>query len=243
MRINKYLSECGYCSRREADRLIEEGRIRINDAPAEKGAQVQEGDSVFADGKEVKPLEKHTYLAFHKPRGVICTLSGKEGKSLKDYLGMPGHITYAGRLDKESEGLLLLTDDGDLIDRLMTGRNGHEKEYVVTVRGELTEEKMARMRDGMHLPEIDRDTRPCRAWISGEQEFHIVLTQGINRQIRRMCKAVHLQVMQLKRIRIENIELGNIKAGQYRNLTEKETEELFKRTGIDHAGNGNTHTN
>lgn len=237
MRINKYLSECGYCSRREADRRIEEGRVFINGIPADKGAQVEAGDSVFADGYEIKPLAKHTYLAFYKPRGVVCTLSEKEGKSLRAYLDMPGHITYAGRLDKESEGLLLLTDDGDLIDRLMTGRNGHEKEYVVTVRGELTEEKMARMRSGMHLEEIDRDTRECKAWITDDQEFHIILTQGINRQIRRMCKAVRLQVLQLKRIRVENIELGTLRSGQYRNLTAEETKELLKRAGSNNVGN------
>ncbi len=238
MRINKYLSECGYCSRREADRLIEEGQIRINGRPAEKGAQVEDGDEVTVNGRLIKPLAEHTYLAFHKPRGVICTLSDKEGKSLKDFLKRPGHITYAGRLDKESEGLLLLTDDGDLIDHLMTGRYGHEKEYVVTVKGDLTKEKIVRMQKGMHLEEIGRDTKPCRAWISRDQEFHIVLTEGINRQIRRMCKALHLQVLKLQRIRVENIELGTLQSGDSRKLTKKETEELLRRAGMKHAGNG-----
>lgn len=233
MRINKYLSECGYCSRREADRLIEEGRITIDGHTAEMGAQVGEESVVRVDGKKVERI-KFTYLAFNKPKGYVCTFQEKEEHNLTEILDLPVYVAYAGRLDKESEGLLLLTNDGSLSNLLMTAGDVHEKEYVVKVTGELTEEKMESFRKGLFLEEINRNTRPCRAFITGRDEFHIILTEGINRQIRRMCKAVHLRVDSLKRIRIANILLGDLKTGQYRELSEKELSEL-KRTVGSHA--------
>ena len=232
MRINKYLSECGYCSRREADRLIEEGAVIINGVKAELGASVGADDIVVVNGEPVEPPRDHTYYIFNKPAGVVCTLSDKEGRSLKDYFSGRRHITYAGRLDKDSHGLLIMTDDGDLIDALMTGRNGHEKEYIVTVSGDLDTEKIKAMENGLYLREINIETRQCKAWISGKNEFHIILTQGINRQIRRMCKAVGMRVIDLKRIRIENIRLGGLESGRYRKMTDDEITELKNRAGL-----------
>lgn len=238
MRINKYLSECGYCSRREADRLIEEGAVEINGVRAVLGAAVNENDKVAVNGKPVDPPESHAYYIFNKPVGVVCTLSDKEGRSLKDYFPGERHITYAGRLDKESHGLLIMTDDGGLINALMTGRNGHEKEYIVTVSGDLDTEKIKAMENGLYLREINIKTRPCKAWISGKNDFHIILTQGINRQIRRMCKTVGLKVTDLKRIRIENIFLGGLESGKCRKMTDTEITELKKRAGSEYGGAG-----
>ncbi len=226
MRINKYLSECGVCSRREADLFIEKGLVQVNGRAAEPGMQVEESDRVTVSGKPVSLLKQKTYLAFHKPKGIVCTADKREKNNLTDYLNYPKRVTYAGRLDKDSEGLLLLTDDGDLIDALMTGSNGHEKEYVVRVAHPLTEEKLKRLAGGVYLAELDRTTKPCRVWRSGEDEFHIILTQGINRQIRRMCKNTDLRVLSLKRIRVGNILLGDLKSGAWRELTEKELEGL-----------------
>ncbi len=234
MRINKFLSECGVCSRREADLLIEQGKIFVNNQPATFGMQVEEADEVVVNGRAVSILKEKTYLAFNKPRGIVCTSEKREENNLTDYLKLKKRVTYAGRLDKDSEGLLILTDDGDLIDALMTGSNGHEKEYVVRVAQPLTDEKIERLGEGVYLKEIDRTTLPCRVWRSGKNEFHIILTQGINRQIRRMCKNVGLRTVALKRIRIENIELGNLKTGAYRDLTPKELDALRQRT----AGTG-----
>ncbi len=228
MRINKYLSECGVCSRREADVLIEEGLVMVNETKALFGMQVEENDLVTVRGEKVCRPEKHVYLAFYKPVGIVCTAEKKEKNNLIDFLNYPRRITYAGRLDKESEGLLLLTDDGDLIDALMTGSNGHEKEYVVTVAHSLTKEKLQKMAAGLYLEDIKRRTKPCKVWKSGEEEFHIVLTQGINRQIRRMCKQVGLRVTRLERIRIGEIRSGNLAAGKYRELNEEEFSWLKK---------------
>ena len=221
MRINKFLSECGVCSRREADILIENGDVFVNGERAVPGMQTGDADSVTVKGRPVKVVEK-TYLAFNKPRGIVCTSEKREPDNLMDYIGYHKRITYAGRLDKDSEGLLLLTDDGDLIDALMTGSNGHEKEYVVRVAGGLSDEKIRELSGGVFLKEINRRTRPCTVKRSGENEFHIVLTQGINRQIRRMCKNVGLRVVFLKRIRIGNIFLKDLPTGKYRELTEGE---------------------
>ena len=228
MRINKYLSECGVCSRREADVLIEEGLVMVNETKALFGMQVEENDLVTVRGEKVCRPEKHVYLAFYKPVGIVCTAEKKEKNNLIEFLNYPRRITYAGRLDKESEGLLLLTDDGDLIDALMTGSNGHEKEYVVTVAHSLTKEKLQKMAAGLYLEDIKRHTKPCKVWKSGEEEFHIVLTQGINRQIRRMCKQVGLRVTRLERIRIGEIRSGNLAAGKYRELNEEEFSWLKK---------------
>ena len=234
MRINKFLSECGVCSRREADMLIEAGDVLVNGRAAVFGMQIEAGDTVSVRGKTVRPLEKKTYLAFNKPRGIVCTSEKREANNLTDFLKLEKRVTYAGRLDKDSEGLLILTDDGDLIDALMTGSNGHEKEYVVRTAQVITDEKIKALGAGVRLKEINRTTLPCRVWRTGENEFHIILTQGINRQIRRMCKNTGLRVVSLKRVRIENIKLGGLKTGAYRSLTEEELRELRRRT----AGTG-----
>ncbi len=240
MRINKYLSECGVCSRREADILIETNQVTVNKKPALKGMQIKEGDEVFVKGKKVSTISRKTYLAFHKPKGIVCTFEKREENNLADYLGLSFRVTYAGRLDKDSQGLLLLTDDGDFIDALMTGSNGHEKEYVVEVAGNLTDEKIRKLSEGVYLKEINRTTRPCKAWRSGANEFHIILTQGINRQIRRMCRNTQLRVMKLKRIRIENILLGELAPGSIRHLTKQELAELKNRlSGVEKSNLGN----
>ncbi len=236
MRINKYLSECGVCSRREADILIEKGDVFVNDKPALPGAQIGDGDIVKVKDKIVNIVEK-TYLAFNKPKGIVCTSEKREPNNLIDYLSYHKRITYAGRLDKDSEGLLILTDDGNLIDALMTGSNGHEKEYVVRVARDLTDEKLKRLEKGVYLAEINRKTKPCKVRRSGELEFHITLTQGINRQIRRMCKNVGLRVVFLKRIRIANIKLGELESGEYRELTDSEIKGLRKLTEMTGKSN------
>ncbi len=236
MRINKYLSECGVCSRREADILIEKGDVFVNDKPAVPGAQIGDGDIVKVKDKIVNIVEK-TYLAFNKPKGIVCTSEKREPNNLIDYLSYHKRITYAGRLDKDSEGLLILTDDGNLIDALMTGSNGHEKEYVVRVARDLTDEKLKRLEKGVYLAEINRKTKPCKVRRSGELEFHITLTQGINRQIRRMCKNVGLRVVFLKRIRIANIKLGELESGEYRELTDSEIKGLRKLTEMTGKSN------
>lgn len=230
MRINKYLSECGVCSRREADALIDAGVVCVNGQVAKCGMQADESDEVTVNGKSVHPLAKKTYLAFNKPRGIVCTSEKREKNNLIDYLKLNKRLTYAGRLDKESEGLLILTDDGYLIDALMTGRNGHEKEYVVVVNRNITDDDIKRLAGGIYLKELDVATRPCKVWRSGRNEFHIILTQGINRQIRRMCEAVGMRAVSLKRIRIENIMLGNLKVGEVRTLTSSEIKELKSRS-------------
>ena len=234
MRINKFLSECGVCSRREADMLIEAGDVIVNGRAAAFGMQIEVGDTVSVRGKAVRPLEKKTYLAFNKPRGIVCTSEKREANNLMDFLKLEKRVTYAGRLDKDSEGLLILTDDGDLIDALMTGSNGHEKEYVVRTAQTIADEKLKALGAGVYLKEINRTTLPCKVWRTGENEFHIILTQGINRQIRRMCRNTGLRVVSLKRVRIENIKLGGLKTGAYRSLTEEELKELRRRT----AGTG-----
>ena len=229
MRINKFLSECGVCSRREADALIEKKLVTINGEIAECGMQANEDDIVCLRGKRITPLNQKTYLAFNKPRGIVCTSEKREKNNLIKFLDYPVRVTYAGRLDKDSQGLMILTDDGKLIDELMTGRNGHEKEYIVNVSQSLTEEKLQKMAAGVYLKDLDMTTRACKIWQSGEKEFHIVLTQGINRQIRRMCKCVGLNVVKLTRIRMENICLGDLENGKYRNITQAELNELKSR--------------
>lgn len=229
MRINRYLSYCGVCSRREADRLVEKGQVLINGRTAGPGDQVTEEDTVTAGGRSVHPPKERVYLALYKPYGVICSFAEKEKNSLRQFTSGYHHISYAGRLDVRSEGLLLLTDDGDLIHALMTGRYGHEKEYVVITQENVSEEQLEILRNGMFLPDLKKNTRPCKAWKTAENEFHIVLTQGMNRQIRRMCETVGLQVKQLKRIRIENIRIGSMRPGEIRTITKEELTELQKR--------------
>lgn len=222
VRINKYLAQCGICSRREADKLIDEGVVMINGVLAGMGATVDGTEVITVRGKEIKRDVKK-YYAYYKPVGVVCTEKDEHAeKKLFDDLKLPVRVTYAGRLDKDSEGLLLLTNDGELIDRLMRGRNGHEKEYKVKINKKVTEGFVERMQKPMYLKDIDATTKECKLEKTGEYTFNITLTQGLNRQIRRMCKACGADVLSLKRVRIENISLGNLKVGQYRELTQEE---------------------
>ena len=226
MRINKYLNECGLCSRREADRLIEEGRVTVNGQKAETGMQAEESDVVCVDGEKIYLKKKKVYFKFYKPRGIVCTEDRREKDNLIDFLNYKGRITYAGRLDRDSEGLLLLTDDGDLIDRLMRSRNGHEKEYEVEVNREINDDFLDKMRRGVYLKELRVRTRPCRVKATGKQSFQIVLTQGLNRQIRRMCGECGYRVRSLKRVRIVNLLLGDLMPGERRELTAGELQTL-----------------
>lgn len=223
-RINKYLSEAGVCSRREADRALEAGQIRIGDRVAVLGDKVFPDDTVYFQGKPVHKEETRILIAFHKPKGVVCTTSKKEGVNIVDYIGYPKRIYPVGRLDKDSTGLILLTNDGDIVNKMMRSGNRHEKEYVVTVNRDLTDAFVMQMSQG--VPILDTVTRPCKVWQTGAREFRIILTQGLNRQIRRMCEALGYRVKTLKRLRIMNIELGNLKEGAYRDVTEEEWKEL-----------------
>lgn len=231
-RLNKYLAECGVCSRREADRLIEAGQVFINGRVAGMGEKVTEADEVRVGKKVLGGKAKTTVLAFYKPVGVTCTEKDKFAeKIINDYINLPFRVTYAGRLDKDSEGLLLLTNDGALIDAVMRGANRHEKEYVVKVNKEITSEFVERMEKGIFLKELEQTTRPCEVKPIGKYTFHIVLTQGLNRQIRRMCKALGYEVTHLKRIRIMNVELGKLIPGKYRELVGEELDELYRLAG------------
>ncbi|MDO4617696.1 MAG: pseudouridine synthase [Lachnospiraceae bacterium] len=236
MRINKYLSECGVCSRREADRLVEKGLVEINGIKAESGAQAEDGDLVTVKGRPVSRKTEKTYLKLYKPRGIVCTSDRREKNNLMDYLKYPERITYAGRLDRDSEGLLILTDDGDLINAMMRAREHHEKEYLVTVDRPIDQAFMERICSGVYLEELDVTTRPCRAEQLSDTKFRIILTQGLNRQIRRMCRACGRSVKTLKRIRVVNIELDGLKSGQCLPLTEEEKKELFRRVQVKRNG-------
>ncbi len=233
VRLNKYLAECGVCSRREADKLIEAGKVFVNGKVADMGCKVTEVDQVILNGKVLKGKSKNVVLAFYKPIGVTCTEKDKHAeKMISDYIKYPVRVTYAGRLDKESEGLLLLTNDGNLIDAMMRGTNGHEKEYVVKVNKELTDDFCMKMSAGVFLKELHVTTRPCQVEKMGKFTFRIVLTQGLNRQIRRMCQEFGYKVVQLKRVRVMNIKLEKLVPGQYREITGDELNALYKQAGM-----------
>ena len=228
MRINKYLSEAGVCSRREADRLIKEGRVTINGILALLGSILSEGDEVRVDGSLIKGNTKKVLIAFNKPKGIVCTTADPKSKDVNivEYINYPERIFPVGRLDKDSEGLILLSNDGDLSNKIMKARNYHEKEYEVEVDKPFDDEFLKKMSEG--VPILDAVTRKCKLKRTGKTSFNIVLTQGLNRQIRRMCEYFGYKVVKLKRIRIMNIRLGNIKPGTYRNVTEEEYNELIK---------------
>ena len=228
VRINKYLSEAGVCSRRGADRLIGEGRVSVNGTLAFLGSVVNKEDEVRVDGNLVKAVAKKILIAFNKPRGIVCTTADPKSKDVNiiEYINYPERIFPVGRLDKESEGLILLSNDGDLSNKIMKARNFHEKEYEVEVDKPFDDEFLKRMSEG--VPILDTVTRKCTLKRTGKTSFNIILTQGLNRQIRRMCEYFGYKVVRLKRIRIMNIKLGNLKSGTYRNITDKEYEELIK---------------
>jgi 23S rRNA pseudouridine2604 synthase len=224
-RINKYLSEIGYCSRRAADKLILQNRVTINGAVPEMGTKIIAGDVVKVDGKQVSaPDEQPVYIAFNKPIGIVCTTDTKvEKNNIIDYIKFPKRIFPIGRLDKPSEGLILLTSDGDIVNKILRARNNHEKEYVVTVNKPITQDFLNKMRSG--VPVLDTITRECKVEKLDKHRFEIVLTQGLNRQIRRMCEYLDYKVIKLKRVRIMNIRL-DMPIGKWRYLTEGELREI-----------------
>ena len=225
VRINKYLSELGYCSRRAADKLIDEGRITINGNPVVMGLKVTAKDDIAVDGISVnKKGDKPVYIAFNKPVGIVCTTDTRvEKNNIIDYINYPTRIFPIGRLDKPSEGLIFLTNDGDIVNKILRARNNHEKEYIVKVNKPITKEFVAKMSRG--VPILDTVTRPCKVMQTHKNEFRIILTQGLNRQIRRMCEYLGYGVVTLKRVRIMNVNL-DVGKGKWRHLTKKELAEI-----------------
>ncbi|MBR9915413.1 MAG: 23S rRNA pseudouridine(2604) synthase RluF [Algicola sp.] len=226
-RINKYLSEVGYCSRRAADKLIEAGRVTINGEIPEMGTKIAPNDVVHVDGKEIKNTkDSFVYLAFNKPVGIVCTTDTRvEKDNIIDFINYPKRIFPIGRLDKPSEGLILLTDDGDIVNKILRASNNHEKEYVVTVDKPISQTFIQRMSDGIFLDELGQTTRKCKVKKINSNTFSIILTQGLNRQIRRMCEYLNYEVQTLKRVRIMNVKL-DIPIGTYRELTSEEFKNL-----------------
>lgn len=235
-RINKYLAHAGICSRREADRLIEQGRVLVNGCLPAPGQQVSERDEITVNGKKVQGSGKKVVLAFYKPVGVTCTEKDAHAERIiADLVRYPVRVTYAGRLDRDSEGLLLLTNDGDLIQGMMKGANRHEKEYIVKVDKEITPDFLRKMESGIYLKDLKIKTRECRTEQIGKYTFRIILTQGVNRQIRRMCAVCGWRVKEIKRVRVMSVTLGNLKPGEYTELSEQETERLYRDCGIGPA--------
>ena len=224
-RINKYLSEVGYCSRRAADKLIEQGRVTINGKVPEMGTKISEEDTVQVDGKSISETqEKPVYLAFNKPVGIVCTTDTHvEKDNIIDFIKYPKRIFPIGRLDKPSEGLIFLTNDGDIVNKILRARNHHEKEYIVNVNKPITQEFIRKMRNG--VPILETVTRTCEVEEISRYQFKIVLTQGLNRQIRRMCEFLEYRVTKLRRIRIMNIKL-DVPVGQWRDITDDELKEI-----------------
>ena len=224
-RLNKYLSAAGVCSRREADRLVELGLVTIDGHVAEVGEKVLPGQTVCVRGKRVEAEEPEVLLAYYKPRGIVCTAKRSIHDNIIDAIGYPVRIYPVGRLDRDSEGLILMTNQGDLTEKIVHARYCHEKEYLVRVDRPVTEEFLRRMAGG--VPILDTVTRPCEVTGMGKYTFSIVLTQGLNRQIRRMCEALGYRVRELKRIRVINIRLGNLMPGEYREITGEEKASLL----------------
>lgn len=224
VRINKYLSEAGVCSRREADRYILEGKVKIDGETAQMGSKVRPGSVVTFMGKPVKKEEKLVLIAFNKPEGVVCTTDPREPDNIIDFISYGMRIYPIGRLDKDSQGLILLTNDGNIVNRILRAENRHEKEYIVTVNKDITPDFVKGMSQG--VPILDTVTNPCKIEQMDKKTFRIILTQGLNRQIRRMCEYFGYRVVFLQRVRIMNIRLGRLKLGAWRNVTEKEIEEL-----------------
>lgn len=226
IRINKFLSEAGVCSRREADREIEAKNVRIDDHVAVVGEVVEKGQRVYFRGREVTKEEKEILIAFHKPKGIVCTAEKREKNNVIDFIRYPIRIYPIGRLDKDSEGLLLMTNNGEIVNKIMRAGNYHEKEYVVTVNKPITDSFLRGMAGGVPLVDLGVTTRKCVVKKEGKYQFRIILTQGLNRQIRRMCEYFGYRVKQLVRVRIMNINLGDLPVGQYRNVTPEEYRNL-----------------
>ena len=225
IRINKFLSDSGFCSRREADRVIAEGRVTVDGIAATTGMRVSDGQDIHVDGKRLNNDAGTILIAVNKPKGIVCTTESSEKDNIVDFINFRERVYPIGRLDKDSEGLILMTNNGDLVNRMMRSRYGHEKEYVVTVHKPVTKTFIEKMRSG--VPILGTMTKECFAERIGNKKFKIVLTQGLNRQIRRMCQHLGFEVTSLKRVRILNIELGNLKEGEYRNLSKEERRTLF----------------
>lgn len=233
IRLNKYLADHGVCSRREADKLIEQGRVAVNGQTVSPGCKVTERDDITVNGRVLQGRPRKVVLAFYKPVGVTCTEQDRHAeKIINDYVKYPVRVTYAGRLDKDSEGLLLLTNDGDLIEAVMRGAHRHEKEYIVKVDREIDTSFTEKMAAGVYLPELKQTTRPCEVRQTGKYTVQMVLTQGLNRQIRRMCGACGYEVRQLKRIRVMNIRLEKLTPGKYREVQGQELERLYREAGL-----------
>ena len=226
VRLNKYLSEAGVCSRREADRMIQQGLVTVNGRKAVTGERISQEDRVEVNGRPVEKQTSRVLLALYKPEGIVCTAQKREKNNVIDYISYPQRVFPVGRLDKDSTGLLLLTNDGDLVNKIMRAGNYHEKEYLVQVDRPITEEFLRRMRSG--VPILDTVTRPCTVERTGKNSFRIILTQGLNRQIRRMCQALGFQVTSLLRVRIMNIRLDGMKKGQLRQVTGEELAQLLE---------------
>lgn len=224
-RLNKYIADSGYCSRREADRLIEEGRVKIDGRTGVLGDRVLEGMRVSVDGKTIGGAGKKVYIALNKPRGVVCTADPREPMNVVDYIGYPIRIFPVGRLDKDSEGLLLLTSDGEIVNRLLRAAGGHEKEYEVEVDKPLTRAFMEKMTAGVEI--LNTVTLPCKLRRTGDRSFNLILVQGLNRQIRRMCEALGYSVQKLRRIRINSLRIGGLQPGQWRELESSEVAALM----------------
>lgn len=232
VRINKYIASCGVCSRRDADTLVERGDVTINGKVANPGDRVLPGDSVKVGAKLIRQSEETVVLAYYKPYGVTCTERDRFADlTVKDAVKYKKRVTYAGRLDKESEGLLLLSNNGDLIQSMMKGSNNHEKEYIVRTTKPITEAFISKMSAGVFLKELNTVTKPCEVKRISKNTFNIILTQGLNRQIRRMTEACGNKVASLKRVRVLNVTLDGLKPGEYRVLSQKEVNSLCKECG------------
>lgn len=229
VRLNKYLSEAGICSRREADRLIELGKVTVDGQIAVTGQKILPTQKILVDGRNAVREKEMVLLAVNKPRGIVCS-SKSQGKdvTIEEFLHYPKRIYSIGRLDKDSEGLLLMTNNGEILNKIMRAGNYHEKEYLVEVDRPVNEAFIKQMSEGIELEELNTVTRPCRVEQTGKRQFRIVLTQGLNRQIRRMCESLGYHVTSLRRIRIMNIRLGHLKTGAYRNVTDSEMETLYE---------------
>lgn len=226
IRLNKYIASSGTCSRREADKLIESGKVSVNGVTADLGTRVFEGDTVEIEGRSIVPEDSMIYIAFNKPLGITCTTDRRDPSNIIDYINFSERIFPIGRLDKNSSGLILLTNNGDIVNKLLRSENGHEKEYVVTIDRPYDKDFIKNMSNG--VPVLGRMTLPAKVIPVNDKIFKIILKQGMNRQIRRMCEYLGYKVTRLKRIRFMNIKLGELETGKWRYLTAKEKQELLK---------------